>query len=1105
MRITHRCFKGLLGLTCASLLAAPALADEVAAPWGTLHGNYAGTQSSDAPSMVFDADAWANGAVESWSADVRAMGLDRSAGRNGIVFDEDGNLYWKTSSGGSLAGQTRMASFDQDGNMRWIAGVGGTPDPLGVFDGITPVVGDGGQSGRVYILGEDAGAGFAAAYNKSDGERVWKTPLPGSNFGTTTNDKVNPVLYNGKLFVIGMPTANSLTVYQLDSATGAIDWSNAIGPVGNNRPSGHTTMVADAFGAGKHGLYYNTSSGNGTDGIGEIYGIEVDTVGSAASLSWQSDGGHVGRSHVIYVEAAERVCTHTWTDYGAEFYCWNLDGTDRSAYNNFVNSGHGFYDVGMLDFNGTDVLAGGFDGRIIRYQGIMNPTLDTLYDSGGFEALSTGSVVGQDGWIEDTSEPGMDDYGEVQVVDDPTGSSMGKVLAFDAPGTAGGWLGTERAIGPTTKGLVTIEWDQWRADTNDNFWMSDGLAFDGWYAIQWDSSNAIHAETFGPSTPLTAGVWQHVKYTFDTAGDTVTVDVDGNTASGTLTDDVFAAITFENEPTAAGGEGGPIYIDNLVIKQGDPAVAGDGYYQLTSWFGEPRVFGGLYKDQEGNSILVTATNSRSDLDPTFSSRVLAMDATNGNLIDGCEDFDDAPAYIDNFKITGGTTPDPGDQNLLVDAAGFAGYALGVVAGQGNPGGTGTLTWTDNLAAPGGTGGAAIIADPTGSGKGNVLELDVLNSCGGHEGIIADLAAAVGDADCSGGPGNCVVNVEFEQYRQYLSDNLWLDDSDGGWGTLEWDSPKGIFANEFVRNECLCDSCTNLGAFPLTRSVWQKIRYEFDFEFDLVSLYVDDVCVGEADLADDNLTGFSWRLESTATSESAGANTPTIFEYATGIIANHAFTTRGGPVLAPKVAGKPQQIVYFNNNTGALVAIKPNVPVTPLELSSAVSRKTHTGAGDFDIDLPLSGCPGIESRTGASATVVLTLSDDVVVTDGTLECGDEVTVAGGTCDGVSLSGAELTVTVGVTNATVATISLSGLEGVSATALSGDADVEIGVLAGDATADRVVNIIDLNEVKGDLFAAVVAGNFRSDVNGDGVINIIDLNDTKGKLFTTLPACP
>ncbi len=62
-----------------------------------------------------------------------------------------------------------------------------------------------------------------------------------------------------------------------------------------------------------------------------------------------------------------------------------------------------------------------------------------------------------------------------------------------------------------------------------------------------------------------------------------------------------------------------------------------------------------------------------------------------------------------------------------------------------------------------------------------------------------------------------------------------------------------------------------------------------------------------------------------------------------------------------------------------------VPFPALQLSSAVSRKTHGAAGDFDIALP-----GVECRSGGAGgdyTLVVTLSNNLVsgnasVTSGT---------------------------------------------------------------------------------------------------------------------------
>src|SRR5207248_2712916 len=43
----------------------------------------------------------------------------------------------------------------------------------------------------------------------------------------------------------------------------------------------------------------------------------------------------------------------------------------------------------------------------------------------------------------------------------------------------------------------------------------------------------------------------------------------------------------------------------------------------------------------------------------------------------------------------------------------------------------------------------------------------------------------------------------------------------------------------------------------------------------------------------------------------------------------------------------------------------NLEPTPAQLISAVSRRIHGNAGTFDVDLPLTGNPGIECRSGGA--------------------------------------------------------------------------------------------------------------------------------------------
>ena len=88
-------------------------------------------------------------------------------------------------------------------------------------------------------------------------------------------------------------------------------------------------------------------------------------------------------------------------------------------------------------------------------------------------------------------------------------------------------------------------------------------------------------------------------------------------------------------------------------------------------------------------------------------------------------------------------------------------------------------------------------------------------------------------------------------------------------------------------------------------------------------------------------------------------------------------------LHPTVWTGSQMIVWGGNNGGPLnsggrYCAQPQAPTA----QSAVSRKTHGGAGTFDVNLPLTGTPGIECRTGGATndyTMLVAFSGNVTVT------------------------------------------------------------------------------------------------------------------------------
>jgi hypothetical protein len=147
-----------------------------------------------------------------------------------------------------------------------------------------------------------------------------------------------------------------------------------------------------------------------------------------------------------------------------------------------------------------------------------------------------------------------------------------------------------------------------------------------------------------------------------------------------------------------------------------------------------------------------------------------------------------------------------------------------------------------------------------------------------------------------------------------------------------------------------------------------------------------------------------------------------------------------------------------------VAIATPVP----EPSSVVSRKAHGGAGSFDIDLPLTGAPGIECRDGGANNdhqIVLTFPFPVAFASAAVTSGTG-NVASTTGNGTAQVAVNLT---GVTNAHTITLTLFS---VSNGTNSNNVTVPMSILRGDTSGNRSVTSTDIGQVKSQSGQAVAA---------------------------------
>jgi hypothetical protein len=220
---------------------------------------------------------------------------------------------------------------------------------------------------------------------------------------------------------------------------------------------------------------------------------------------------------------------------------------------------------------------------------------------------------------------------------------------------------------------------------------------------------------------------------------------------------------------------------------------------------------------------------------------------------------------------------------------------------------------------------------------------------------------------------------------------------------------------------------------------------------------------------------------------------------------------GGSVSAGVVVNSvsytnPTRVDLNLNTTGAAAGAK-NVTITnpdgqsrtgngilnvaapgALQLTGAVSRKTHGIAGTLNIPLPLTGNPGVECRSSNGAhTLLFTFSTNVTSGNAIL-----TKQTGGSISGSpAFAGNTMTVNLtGITDVQKITVTLSGVTDTAANVLP-NTGVSVVMLIGDTNADKRVNIGDTNNARSKSGQTTGAGNVPTDVNLDGRINVGDVN--------------
>ncbi|PZR72447.1 MAG: hypothetical protein DLM52_12845, partial [Chthoniobacterales bacterium] len=177
-----------------------------------------------------------------------------------------------------------------------------------------------------------------------------------------------------------------------------------------------------------------------------------------------------------------------------------------------------------------------------------------------------------------------------------------------------------------------------------------------------------------------------------------------------------------------------------------------------------------------------------------------------------------------------------------------------------------------------------------------------------------------------------------------------------------------------------------------------------------------------------------------------------------------------------------------------------VEVGQLQLIRAVSRLTHGSAGAFDVDLPLTGAPGVECRRGNGAFMLV-----FKFTNNLFSGTATVTKGSGSVSGVpTISGNTMTIKLaGVTDAQRLTVTVTNIIDAYGQTLASTA-VSMTVLLGDVTGDGRVDSGDLTVVR-NLSVSIPkdATRARADVNCSGRIDSGDGTIVRGASVTAVPS--
>jgi alpha-tubulin suppressor-like RCC1 family protein len=184
-------------------------------------------------------------------------------------------------------------------------------------------------------------------------------------------------------------------------------------------------------------------------------------------------------------------------------------------------------------------------------------------------------------------------------------------------------------------------------------------------------------------------------------------------------------------------------------------------------------------------------------------------------------------------------------------------------------------------------------------------------------------------------------------------------------------------------------------------------------------------------------------------------------------------------------------------SAATAAVVVTVDTASPTITAAVSRKTHGGAGIFDMPVALASPVTVEPRKDGPTKLVIGFSKNIVAADGQLDANDFV-IANAAFSSATISGSSLTLNLAaVVDETVVTVAMPGITDLAGNALGGVSSLSVRALYGDVNRNGSVTIGDQQSVKNALATALSSSNYLNDLNLSGGITIGDQQIVKNML--------